>query len=257
MTSQSPMIVVKDLWKRYGDLEVLRSISLEVNSSEVMTIIGPSGSGKSTLLKCINLLENYDSGQIFVDGELVGHNKEKSSKRQWNSKQTSNFRAKIGMVFQDFNLFLHKTAIENITLAPCKVKHMSRDESHSLAEELLDRVGLRSVKDKYPSQLSGGQQQRVAIARALAMQPKVMLFDEATSALDPELSREVLDVMRKLASEGMTMMVVTHEMQFAREVANVTVFMDHGQIIVKGPPKAVFHGNDNHRLQLFLSSCGN
>jgi polar amino acid transport system ATP-binding protein len=248
------MIIVKDLRKRYDNIEVLCGMSLEVSPSEVMAVIGPSGSGKSTLLKCINFLEDYDSGQIFVDGLLVGYNEDRGRCKRWSSKQASDFRAEIGMVFQEFNLFLHKTALENVALAPRKVKMMTKKEAASLSEKLLDKVGLLAEKDKYPSQLSGGQQQRVAIARALAMEPKVMLFDEVTSALDPELSKEVLEAMRDLAFEGMTMMVVTHEMQFAREVANSVLFMDKGKIIAKGPPEFVLKNTKIERLRSFLSS---
>lgn len=215
------MIFVNDVYKNFGSLEVLKGVTLKVNKGEVVVIIGPSGSGKSTLLRCINLLEEPTKGEVFIDGVKINNGKVNINK----------VRQKVGMVFQHFNLFPHLTAIENITLAPVKVKKMNKKEAEELAVDLLAKVGLLDKKDQYPIKLSGGQKQRLAIARALAMQPEVMLFDEPTSALDPEMVKEVLNVMKQLANEGMTMVVVTHEMGFAREVGDRVIFMDDGVIV--------------------------
>lgn len=236
------MIDIKNLHKSFGDHEVLKGIDLHINPQEVVVIIGPSGSGKSTLLRCMNLLEVPTSGSVVVDGmDLTG------------DADINKAREEIGMVFQRFNLFPHMTVLKNITLAPMKVRNISHEEAEKTARELLERVGLGDKADAYPSQLSGGQQQRVAIARALAMKPKVMLFDEPTSALDPEMVNEVLDVMKSLANEGMTMAVVTHEMGFAREVGDRLLFVDSGTIIEQGDPREVFENPKEERTKLFLS----
>ena len=236
------MIDIKNLHKSFGEHEVLKGIDLHINPQEVVVIIGPSGSGKSTLLRCMNLLEEPTSGSVVVDGiDLTG------------DSDINKAREEIGMVFQRFNLFPHMTVLQNITLAPIKVRNMAKDEAEKIARELLERVGLADKADAYPPQLSGGQQQRVAIARAMAMRPKVMLFDEPTSALDPEMVNEVLDVMKSLANEGMTMAVVTHEMGFAREVGDRLLFVDGGNIIEQGAPKDVFENPQEERTKLFLS----
>lgn len=236
------MIDIKNLHKSFGDHEVLKGIDLHINPQEVVVIIGPSGSGKSTLLRCMNLLEVPTSGSVVVDGmDLTGN------------ADINKAREEIGMVFQRFNLFPHMTVLKNITLAPMKVRNISREEAEKTAQELLERVGLGDKADAYPPQLSGGQQQRVAIARALAMKPKVMLFDEPTSALDPEMVNEVLDVMKSLANDGMTMAVVTHEMGFAREVGDRLLFVDGGTIIEQGDPREVFENPKEERTKLFLS----
>lgn len=236
------MIKIKGLKKSFDDLKVLRGIDLEISEREVVVIIGPSGSGKSTLLRCINFLEIPTEGTIEVDGIKM------------NSEENVNkVREEVGMVFQRFNLFPHMTVLDNITLAPIKVRKISREKAEITAQELLDRVGLGDKASAYPNQLSGGQQQRVAIARALAMNPKVMLFDEPTSALDPEMVGEVLDVMQKLAESGMTMVIVTHEMGFAREVGTRLLFVDGGFIIEDGKPKEIFENPKEERTKLFLS----
>ena len=236
------MIDIKNLRKSFGDLEILKGIDLHVAPREVVVIIGPSGSGKSTLLRCINYLEEPTSGSITVDGiELSGEAK------------INQVRTEVGMVFQRFNLFPHMTVLDNITLAPQKVRRAAKQETEKRALELLGRVGLADKAHAYPEQLSGGQQQRVAIARALAMHPKVMLFDEPTSALDPEMVGEVLDVMRNLAKSGMTMVIVTHEMGFAREVGDRLLFVDEGRIIEQGVPKEVFENPQEERTKSFLS----
>ena len=236
------MIDIKGLYKAFGDNEVLKGIDLSIKEKEVVVIIGPSGSGKSTLLRCMNYLEEPTAGDITVDGI------------QLNSESNINkVREEVGMVFQRFNLFPHMTVLENIVLAPVKVRGVSKQEAVQTAKALLDRVGLADKADAYPAQLSGGQQQRVAIARALAMKPKVMLFDEPTSALDPEMVNEVLDVMKALAKEGMTLDVVTHEMGFAREVGDRLLFVDEGRIIEQGDPEAVFEHPQEERTKLFLS----
>ena len=236
------MIDIKNLHKSFGGHEVLKGIDLHINPQEVVVIIGPSGSGKSTLLRCMNLLEVPTSGSVVVDGmDLTG------------DADINKAREEIGMVFQRFNLFPHMTVLKNITLAPMKVRNISQEEAEKTARELLERVGLGDKADAYPPQLSGGQQQRVAIARALAMKPKVMLFDEPTSALDPEMVNEVLDVMKSLANEGMTMAVVTHEMGFAREVGDRLLFVDGGTIIEQGDPREVFENPKEERTKQFLS----
>ena len=236
------MIKIKGLKKSFGDLKVLRGIDLEIAEREVVVIIGPSGSGKSTLLRCINFLEVPTEGTIEVDGIKMD-----------SDENINKVREEVGMVFQRFNLFPHMTVLDNITLAPMKVRGIERAKAEITAQELLDRVGLGDKASAYPNQLSGGQQQRVAIARALAMQPKVMLFDEPTSALDPEMVGEVLDVMQKLAESGMTMVIVTHEMGFAREVGTRLLFVDGGFIVEEGPPKKVFENPKEERTKLFLS----
>lgn len=239
--------------KSFGDHEVLKDISLSVSKGEVMCLIGPSGSGKSTFLRCINHLEAVNAGRLYVDGVLVGYREGNGKLYELKASDAANQRSDIGMVFQKFNLFPHLTALENVIAAPTLVKKINRDEAIKKGKELLDRVGLSSKKDHYPAHLSGGQQQRVAIARALAMEPKLMLFDEPTSALDPELVGEVLDVMKSLAKTGMTMIVVTHEMGFAREVADSMVFMDDGRVIETGTPESVLLSPQNERTKSFLS----
>ena len=247
-----PVVKAEGIQKSFGRLEVLKGISLAVNQGEVFVLIGPSGSGKSTLLRCINHLEQIDAGRIWVDGDLVGYRQVGEKLHELRDSEIVDSRAKIGMVFQHFNLFPHMTALENVALAPRKVLDRSGGEARRRAAELLERVGLSDKVDEYPSRLSGGQQQRVAIARALAMEPKVMLFDEVTSALDPELVKDVLDVMRGLADLGMTMLVVTHEMGFAREVANQVIFMDEGAIVEQGSPEQVIRNPKEERTKQFL-----
>ncbi|CCH78570.1 glutamine ABC transporter (ATP-binding protein) [Nostocoides japonicum T1-X7] len=237
-----PLVVMKDVNKHFGDLHVLRDINLEVASGEVVIVIGPSGSGKSTLCRTINRLETFESGSITIDGDPL----------PLEGKSLARLRADVGMVFQSFNLFAHKTILENVTLGPIKVRKEKKADAERHAMELLERVGVALQADKYPAQLSGGQQQRVAIARSLAMRPKVMLFDEPTSALDPEMINEVLDVMVQLAKEGMTMVVVTHEMGFARKAANRVVFMADGQIVEQAPPSDFFTNPQSDRAKDFL-----
>lgn len=236
------MIEIKNLHKSFGHVEVLKGVDVSIEEKEVVVIIGPSGSGKSTLLRCMNYLEEPTSGDITVDNMKLDKHAD-----------INKIRENIGMVFQRFNLFPHMTVLENIVLAPTKVLKISRDEAISTAMDLLQRVGLKEKANSYPSQLSGGQQQRVAIARALAMKPKVMLFDEPTSALDPEMVTEVLNVMKSLANQGMTMVVVTHEMGFAREVGDRVLFVDEGRIIEEGTPKEIFENPKQERTKLFLS----
>jgi polar amino acid transport system ATP-binding protein len=247
------MVKAEAVRKSFGRLEVLRGIDLEVNPKDVMCIIGPSGSGKSTFLRCINHLEKIDAGRLSVDGELVGYKERGDKLYELPDSEVCKKRAEIGMVFQRFNLFPHMTARENIVEAPLRVKGEGRAKVEARARKLLDRVGLGDKVDAYPNQLSGGQQQRVAIARALAMEPKLMLFDEPTSALDPELVGDVLDVMRGLAKDGMTMVVVTHEMGFAREVGDSLVFMDGGVIVEAGTPRDVLSNPKHERTKAFLS----
>jgi polar amino acid transport system ATP-binding protein len=247
------MVQAEGVHKRFGRLEVLKGISLGVQPGEVMCLLGPSGSGKSTFLRCINHLEKINSGRLSVDGELVGYREAGGKLHELHEREVSRKRAAIGMVFQHFNLFPHMTAMENVTLAPERVLGVSRDEARARAEQLLSRVGLGDKLTTYPVALSGGQQQRVAIARALAMQPKLMLFDEPTSALDPELVGDVLDVMRGLAKDGMTMIVVTHEMGFAKEVADSVVFMDEGVVVESGKPADVLSNPREARTRSFLS----
>lgn len=237
------MIEVKNLYKRYGDLEVLKGISTKIDEKEVVSIIGPSGSGKSTFLRCLNLLESVTSGEIIIGGiSLTDKNTD-----------INKIRSEVGMVFQQFNLFPHMTVMENITLAPMMVKKWGKEKAEFLAIDLLKKVGLADKANVYPEKLSGGQKQRVAIARSLAMQPKVMLFDEPTSALDPELVGEVLEVMKELAHEGMTMVIVTHEMNFAREVCDRVLFFDEGIIMEEGPPEVIFTNPKNERTKTFLN----
>ncbi|QHE54009.1 amino acid ABC transporter ATP-binding protein [Pontibacillus sp. HMF3514] len=237
------MITVNDLHKHFGSLEVLKGIDAKVEEKEVVCVIGPSGSGKSTFLRCLNLLEDVTSGEITIDGDVVTDPK----------VDINAVRSQVGMVFQHFNLFPHKTVLENITLGPIKVKGESEQEANENGRSLLEKVGLSDKADMYPESLSGGQKQRVAIARSLAMNPKVMLFDEPTSALDPELVGDVLEVMKDLAHEGMTMVVVTHEMGFAREVGHRVLFMDEGVIMEEGDPKQIFENPQDPRTQSFLS----
>lgn len=253
MSDATPMVKAEQVFKSFGALEVLKGIDLEVARGEVMCLIGASGSGKSTFLRLINHLEKLDAGRLSVDGELVGYREQSNKLYELKDKEICSQRAQIGMVFQRFNLFPHLSVRDNITIGPVKVKGQSVANARDRAAALLERVGLSEKIDAFPSQLSGGQQQRVAIARALAMDPKLMLFDEPTSALDPELVGEVLDVMRKLADEGMTMVVVTHEMGFAREVGDSLVFMDDGQIMEKGNPREILANPQNERLRSFLS----
>jgi polar amino acid transport system ATP-binding protein len=248
-----PMVSAEGVHKRFGRNEVLKGITLEVAPGEVLCLLGPSGSGKSTFLRCINHLEKIDSGRLAVDGELVGYREQGEALHELRESEVARKRAEIGMVFQHFNLFPHMTAQDNVTCAPIRVKGEPAEVARARARELLDRVGLADKFDVYPSQLSGGQQQRVAIARALAMQPKLMLFDEPTSALDPELVGDVLAAMQQLAREGMTMIVVTHEMGFAREVADTVTFMDGGVVIESGAPGAVLADPQHERTRAFLS----
>jgi polar amino acid transport system ATP-binding protein len=247
------MVSAEAVRKRFGRLEVLKGITLDVRAGEVLCLLGPSGSGKSTFLRCINHLEKIDSGRLSVDGELVGYREDGGRLHELRERDVARKRAEIGMLFQHFNLFPHMTALENVTCAPIRVKHEGREQARERALQLLARVGLADKVDAYPAQLSGGQQQRVAIARALAMQPKLMLFDEPTSALDPELVGDVLAAMQQLAREGMTMIVVTHEMGFAREVADTVAFMDAGVVVESGAPADVLENPREERTRSFLS----
>ena len=249
----APMVEARGVRKLFGDNEVLKSIDLVVERGEVISLLGPSGSGKSTFLRCINHLERIDGGEISVNGELVGYRRAHGKKYELHRKDIAQARRDVGMVFQRFNLFPHRTALENVMEAPVYVKGRDKAGARQQATALLERVGLADRRDHYPSMLSGGQQQRVAIARALAMQPALMLFDEPTSALDPELVGEVLDVMKGLAAEGMTMIVVTHEIGFAREVCDRVVFMDSGVIVEQGQPADVFNRPQHARTRSFLS----
>lgn len=242
VATQQPMIAMKDVQKHFGDLHVLKDIDLEVPPGQVVVVLGPSGSGKSTLCRTINRLEPIDSGEIYIEGKLLPDE----------GKDLAALRADVGMVFQSFNLFSHKTILDNVMLAPTKVRKQSKADASKRAMELLERVGIASQKDKYPAQLSGGQQQRVAIARSLAMDPKIMLFDEPTSALDPEMVNEVLDVMVSLAKEGMTMLVVTHEMGFARKAADRVIFMADGAIVEDSDPESFFDNPRSERARDFL-----
>jgi polar amino acid transport system ATP-binding protein len=248
----TPMVLAEGVHKSFGKLEVLKGIDLAVAPGEVCCLLGPSGSGKSTFLRCINHLEQITAGRLSVDGELVGYRQAGDKLYELREKETAAKRAEIGMVFQRFNLFPHMTALGNVIEAPTRVRRVPHDKAVARARALLDRVGLADKVDAYPAQLSGGQQQRVAIARALAMDPKLMLFDEPTSALDPELIDEVLEVMRGLARDGMTMVVVTHEMNFARDVADTVVFMDGGVVVESGPPEQVIRNPQHQRTKSFL-----
>ena len=251
---QTPMIQAVDVWKSFGNLDVLKGIDMEVYPGEVACLIGPSGSGKSTLLRCVNHLEKVNAGRLYVDGDLIGYNERDGVLHEMSEKDAAKQRRDIGMVFQNFNLFGHRTVLDNIIEAPVHVKGQPVDQAKARAMELLEMVGLGTKADAYPIQLSGGQQQRVAIARAVAMDPKLMLFDEPTSALDPELVGEVLRVMRELAEQGMTMLVVTHELAFAREVADKVAFMDGGQIIEYGTPEQVLDNPQHERTKAFVST---
>ncbi|MDT5183770.1 MAG: polar amino acid transport system ATP-binding protein [Mycobacterium sp.] len=249
----TPMVKAEQVCKSFGALQVLKGITLEVGKGQVLVMVGPSGSGKSTFLRCINHLETVNAGRLYVDGDLIGYRDRGSKLYEISPRDAAKQRRDIGMVFQHFNLFPHRTALENLIEAPMHVKRVKKADAVARAKDLLDQVGLAEKATAYPAQLSGGQQQRVAIARALAMNPKLMLFDEPTSALDPELVGEVLAVMKKLAQEGMTMVVVTHEMGFAREVANQLVFMDDGVVVESGPPREVLADPKHERTKAFLS----
>ncbi|MEE3852568.1 amino acid ABC transporter ATP-binding protein [Gordonia sp. LSe1-13] len=251
--AERPMVEADRVCKNFGSLQVLKGITLQVGRGEVLCLIGPSGSGKSTFLRCVNHLEVVNAGRLYVDGDLIGYRERGDKLHEMSPKDAAKQRRDIGMVFQHFNLFPHRTALENVIEAPTQVKKQSKADATERARSLLDRVGLADKADTYPAQLSGGQQQRVAIARALAMEPKLMLFDEPTSALDPELVGEVLSVMRELAASGMTMVVVTHEMGFAREVADQLAFMDGGIVVEKGDPREVLANPQHERTQGFLS----
>ena len=250
--SASPLIAVREVWKRFGTLEVLRGVSLDVDAGEVVVVIGPSGSGKTTLLRALNALETVDGGTITIKGIHLAEPGSDGRPRRPDDRTIRAVRLEIGMVFQRFNLFPHMTVLDNVTAGPIHVRGLTPADARARATELLGRIGLRDKASAYPHQLSGGQQQRVAIARALAMQPEAMLFDEVTSALDPELVGEVLKVMRQLAQDGMTMIVVTHEMQFAREVADRVIVMDQGQIIEVGAPRTIFRAPQHPRTAEFL-----
>jgi len=250
-----PMVLAESVCKSFGALQVLKGITLEVGKGQVLVMVGPSGSGKSTFLRCINHLEQVNAGRLYVDGDLIGYREKKRGDKLYeiSPRDAAKQRRDIGMVFQHFNLFPHRTALENLIEAPIHVKGVKKADAVARAKDLLDQVGMAEKATAYPAQLSGGQQQRVAIARALAMNPKLMLFDEPTSALDPELVGEVLEVMKKLAQEGMTMVVVTHEMGFAREVADQLVFMDGGVVVESGPPREVLANPKHERTKAFLS----
>jgi polar amino acid transport system ATP-binding protein len=250
----APMIEVRRLVKRFGKVEVLRGIDLDVSASKVVCIIGPSGSGKSTLLRCIAFLEVYDEGEVRIEGRLLGYRERDGRRSLASEREIDEVRSSVGMVFQHFNLWPHMTALGNVTEALRMVKRMSRRDADESGLEVLRRVGLEAHAGHYPEQLSGGQKQRVAIARALAMRPRVMLFDEPTSALDPELVGEVLAVMRQLAGEGMTMLIVSHEMGFAAHVAGTAIFMDDGRIVERGPPRQLFAAPKSERLRAFLNT---
>ncbi|HAM24939.1 MAG TPA: ectoine/hydroxyectoine ABC transporter ATP-binding protein EhuA [Actinobacteria bacterium] len=247
------MVQAEDVWKSYDNTPVLKGITLQVSPGEVFLLLGPSGSGKSTFLRCINHLETIDAGRLMLDGELIGYDERSGRLYEKKPRDVARQRRQVGMVFQQFNLFAHRTALENVMEGPVQVAGLAKSEARDKATALLDRVGLADRRHLYPNQLSGGQQQRVAIARALAMEPKLMLFDEPTSALDPELVGEVLDVMRQLAADGMTMVVVTHEIGFAREVGDTVAFMDAGVVVESGRPDDVLLNPQQARTQAFLS----
>jgi polar amino acid transport system ATP-binding protein len=251
--TSTEMVRADNVHKSFGSLDVLKGIDLVVRAGEVSCVLGPSGSGKSTLLRCVNHLEKINAGRIFVDGELIGYHERGGKLHEMSERDVARQRRSIGMVFQRFNLFPHMTVLQNVTEAPCRVKRENKAEVRDRAAGLLERVGLGDKINSYPGQLSGGQQQRVAIARALAMRPKLMLFDEPTSALDPELVGEVLDVMKDLARDGMTMVVVTHEIGFAREVGDSLIFMDGGVVVEQGPPREVIGNPQQERTKAFLS----
>jgi len=250
--ASEPLVRIVDLHKRFGSLEVLKDIHLQIAAGEKVSIIGPSGSGKTTLLRCINWLERPSSGQILIEGRAIGERTINGRRMDMRDRDLARMRARIGMVFQRFNLFPHLTALDNVAIGPIKVLGQPAQQARDEAMVLLEKVGLAHKREVYPDMLSGGQQQRVAIARALAMRPVLMLFDEATSALDPELVGEVLTVMRQLAAEGMTMIIVSHEMQFAEDVSDRVVFMDHGQILEQGPPHDMFRAPSHPRTREFL-----
>ncbi|KXF78788.1 ATP-binding protein [Paramesorhizobium deserti] len=248
------LLEIRDLHKSYGAVEVLKGVDCTMQQGDVVSIIGSSGSGKTTMLRCINMLEEFQGGTIRIDGQAIGYDVVNGQRRRKSEREIARQRALTGMAFQQFNLFPHMTAVANVMLGLVKVKKMSRDEARTLAETWLDRVGLRERAEHYPGQLSGGQQQRVAIARAIAMNPKLMLFDEVTSALDPELVNEVLQVIKSLAQDGMSMLLVTHEMRFAYEVSNRVIFMNQGRIGEEGNPREMFHKPQTERLAEFLKS---
>lgn len=250
----SPVLEIKNLHKSFGKLDVLKGIDLCMNKGDVVSLIGSSGSGKTTLLRCINLLEEYEDGIVSVAGKQIGYTFKGGRRIRLSEKEIASQRAMTGMAFQLFNLFPHMTAIRNVTLGLIKTRGMSKDEAISVAEDWLERVGMLAHRDHFPGQLSGGQQQRVAIARAIAMSPQLMLFDEVTSALDPELVNEVLSVIQDLAKDGMTMLLVTHEMQFAHDVSSKIIFMDDGKICEQGPPKQLFAQPKTERLTAFLKN---
>jgi polar amino acid transport system ATP-binding protein len=252
--ARQPLIQVRELGKQFGKNEVLRGVDLEIAKSEVVCVIGPSGSGKSTLLRCVAALETYDRGEVLIEGELLGYTERNGRRMRASQNEINRVRRNVGMVFQQFNLWPHMTALGNVIEALQRVRGQSRDEAKRRGMAMLETVGLAHKADAYPAKLSGGQQQRVAIARALAMEPHIMLFDEPTSALDPELVGEVLQVMKQLARDGMTMMVVTHEMGFAAQVADKVVFIDQGRIAVQGSPHEVFHDAAQPRLRQFLQN---
>jgi polar amino acid transport system ATP-binding protein len=250
----APLIEVRNLGKRFGEVEVLRGVDLDIGRSEVVCIIGPSGSGKSTLLRCLAALETYDEGEVRIEGELLGYGERNGRRVRASQGEINRVRRNIGMVFQQFNLWPHMTALDNVMEALLRVRRLPRARAKQRANAMLETVGLAHKGDAYPAKLSGGQQQRVAIARALAMEPHIMLFDEPTSALDPELVGEVLQVMKQLARDGMTMAVVTHEMGFAAQVADKVMFIDQGRIAVQGRPREVFHDAEHPRLRQFLQN---
>ncbi|WP_256672708.1 amino acid ABC transporter ATP-binding protein [Pseudomonas sp. C1C7] len=252
MAESTPLVRIEGLHKSFGSLEVLKGIDLNVQQGQKISLIGPSGSGKTTLLRCVNYLEEPTKGDIYIDNELIGQRLVGTRKVPMSDKELARMRAEIGMVFQRFNLFPHLSVLENIILGPLKVQARERAEAVAMAEDLLNKVGMFAKRDAFPEQLSGGQQQRIAIARALAMRPKLMLFDEATSALDPELVGEVLGVMRKLAEEGMTMIIVTHEMSFAESVSDQVIFMADGNIVEQGPPRQIFRESQVERTRSFI-----
>lgn len=249
-----PLLVIENLHKSFGDLKVIQGVDLTVNQRDVISIIGSSGSGKTTILRCVNLLEEFQGGRILIDGEEIGYTVKKGKRHRLPNAVLAKHRALTGMVFQTFNLFPHLSALKNVTLGLIKVRKASKDEAVEIARHWLDRVGLLDRQDHYPGQLSGGQQQRVAIARAIAMNPKLMLFDEVTSALDPELINEVLSVIKNLANDGMTMLLVTHEMRFAYDVSTRVIFMNEGKIGEQGPPEELFTNPKSNRLAEFIQN---